>query len=537
MADNLIEYSRLAGEYYTGLDDKYKIDKSNYLNAVYTYAVPAVHTSFIDTSQALGPPSTIRVRPNKTVTEADGTVVASSKVSVTYREQFHSFKYYESLGSIYGAHNIIMDRKDSSQGVYIRERWHGEPIFAERIDSINADNLSRLDDTEGNCLLSLYAKLDDSEDGIDLEFDSITKDPDGRRFLDIFVGEFHLLPDNPRSIYRTNISWDIHPVSNRIQHNKSGKSICLSDGDNIQSFLSSNGIDVLSSNPDNSAYKKQISPMNSDFIEYYIGLARVPAISSRPKNMGSKIISMRHPDYLEAGAQIRWRSLKDRCSSWIRIYDGTDISKVISEDVFRNGHYVVNTKIRIDIDKFKAYLEHLNSGIDEKIDWKLLLWLPWYSVLGHNSVDTVIYPKLSSFIDAFDQLEFKVPDNYKSNGAFHFTIKVWNSDKSNLIYYDSSDASEEFYFDKEIFPDGIKKGKWYISNQSNNETYVEISSGRIKFNSDYEVGHGVNHEDYGTIRYIPSNDLSAYIVQNPGIYVQIVTHDGTLNNNPGLTIK
>ena len=531
-----VHYSRLAGPYYAGLDSKYKTDKSNLNNSLYTFAVPAAHPEFDNTTEASGPPQNTRVSKTGTVTNQDGSIVSSAVVSTTYREPFHSFKYYESLGSIYGYHNIIMDRKEASTHLYTREKWQTEPVYIERIDSLNIESPSQLDSTISNCAMTFHAKLNpDSSIGLDLDFDNITVDQDGQKYLDIFIGEYHLLPNTPRSVYRSNISWDIHPVIGPKQNkNRLGESSCLVDGQSLKDLLEKNHVDTDISR-ESKLSKDPISPAFSNFIEYYAGIAKVPGISSRPKQMQNGNVSMRHPMYLEAGAQLRWKSLKERCSSWMRIYDGTDFKDILSIDAYRPGHYVFNTKIRVNIDKLKIYLEHLNQDVQEKVEWKIILWLPWFSVLGHDTIEGVEYPKLSTFIESFDQVEFKVPSNYKSGGSFHFTIKIYAADKETLLYSESSNSSIPSYYNSNVFYSSIRPGRWYIA--YGDEEFEEVGRQNIRFNSDFEEGHGVNHEETGRIKYIPSNELSAYINSTQNLHMQIVTHDGTLKSDSEIVMK
>lgn len=531
-----VHYGELAGPKYAGLDERYKIDKSNLYNNVYTFAVPAVHPDYTETSEAIGPPNMVRIRPDKTVTDPDGTIVASARVNTTYREAFHSFKYFESLGSVYGYHNIIMDRKEVNDKLYTRERWQGEPVTIERIDSINVDNPSQLDSTTSNCLLTLHAKINRAaQAGIDLEYDSLVN-INGKQYLEIFIGEYHLLPNTPRSVYRTNISWDIHPVlDNKLHKNIYGESSCLEDGQTLSQLLTKNHITNVHTSGNTVLKKYPISQTASSFLEYYVGIAKVPTVSSRPKEMQANSLSMRHPNYLEAGAQIRWKSLKERCSSWTRIYDGSDLKELLSLDAYRPGHYVLNTKVLIDVEKLRIYLEHLNKDSETPIEWKILMWLPWFSMLAHDSIETITYPKLSTFIDSFDQVEFDMPANYKSGGSYHFSINIFDTDKTTLLYSESSDRTVPVYYNQDKFYSRIRAGRWYATDQQNE--FKEIDGKPIRFNADYESGHGVNHENYGKIKYIPSNELSSYIATSQNLFMQIVTHDGTLKSSSEITMK
>lgn len=520
-----VKYEVLAGPNYPGLEDKYMTDASNMKNKVYTYAIPAIHPSFGEKNEASGPPSNIKIVRDKTRKTSDGVYVATSSINTTYRQVFHSFRYFESLGSVYGSHNIIMD-KDNDAKTYMRELWQGEPIFAEKISKMGLMNSSRLDSTENSCALTIIASI--NSDG-EIEIDSGSPKKDGEDdYIEAYVGEFHLLPDSPNSIYRCNLSYDIHPIKDTIKNNNGN--YCVTNGDKLSKLTSSNRINP----PKNNAIlnKPSLSMIDSSFLEFYLGLSKLPGDTYRPIDMQKKDTSMRFPNYLEGGAGIRWRSLSDSCSTWIRIYDGTNLNDLDNVNHFDPGHYVVNTKVRINTTKLKIYIKDILENMGYNIPWKLIIYLPWFSMLGHDSVREFVYPKVSSFLDMFDQIEFKCPKNYKSGGSFHFTFELFSHDNEKLIFSESSNG--EIKYDSDFFMSKPKPGSWFFVNGDDKKA---IPKGEIKFNADHLEGSGINHEDYPNIGYVPSIEIANYITKNDGVYIRVLTHDGTLTNNNGLIFK
>lgn len=520
-----VRYEVLAGPNYPGLEDKYMTDASNKKNKVYTYAVPAIHPSFGQQTEASGPPSNIKIVRDRTRKTSDGAYIATSSINTTYREIFHSFRYFESLGSVYGSHNIIMD-KDNDAKMYMREIWQGEPIFAEKISKMGLTNTSRLDSTENSCALTLIASI--NSDG-EIEIDSGIPKADGEdEYLEVYIGEFHLLPDSPRSIYRCNLSYDIHPIQDTIKSNDGN--YCISNGDSLSNLTFSNGLDL----PQNDVVlnKPSLSITDSSFLEFYLGLSRLPGDTYRPIDMQREDISMRFPNYLEGGAGIRWKSLKDSCSTWIRIYDGTNLNELEDIEHLDPGHYVINTKVKINTSKLKIYIKDILQNMGYNIPWKLVIYLPWFSMLGHDSVREFVYPKISSFLDMFDQIEFKCPKNYKSGGSFHFSFEIFSHDNEKKIFSESSRG--ELYYDDDYFMSRPKLGTWFFID---GEDRRGIPKGIIKFNADHTDGSGINHEEYPNIGYIPSIEVANFITKNDGVYIRVITHDGTLTNNNGLIFK
>ena len=533
-----VYYSLLAGKYYYGLDNIYRANESFVKNVMHTFAVPAAHPTFISKDLAIGPPDVRRKEVIHSVNDF-GNPITITEIKSVYREPFHSFRYYESLGSIYGMHCIIMDYNGKNDDGNVRQQWESEPISIERIDRMNiVGEKSNYNSTEKMCALSIMATA--NQNGITLEYDkSYTKD--GEDFIEAFVGEYHLLPNNPSSIYRCNIAWDIHPhvgtyasmIDSKINHR------VIFDGDKKSSiYTDSNSSNVTYSNAaakDEAVQKKEINISNSHFVEYYLGTSKVSKLSTRPKDMQDSTLSMRHPNYMEAGSQIRWKSMRDKCTTWNRIYDGTNVADIINPNIVKSGHYVMNTKLLININKLKEYISELHSGISTEVKYKIILYLPYFSVLAHDSVEEIKYPKLASFIDMFDQLDFKIPINYKTGGSYHFILSFYDKDKETLLFRDSSLSTIGLYVNTAKTKMSIRKGKWYFINNSNKEFIEEIPDKPIRFNCDFETGHGINHEMYYNIRYSPSNDLISYITMNSGIYLKITTYDGTLREESGYT--
>lgn len=508
-----IHYSRLAGVNYKGISKINRTSLADLVNGVGTFAIPVAHPDYPLSTTADGPPPIYIVTDHKITTESDGTVVSTSKVRNAYREVYHSFRYYEALGSVYGSHNIIMDLKTFNSEPNI-ERWHTEPVDVERIDNLGITNPSKLDSTLGQCVLTLNVKR--NEDGtVSTQYETYSEDDE----VEVFIGEFHLLPNTPRNIYRCNLSWDFLPITE--EENK----FAAVDGMSVSSLFSNNGI---TNRYTGTVIKKPLTQAYSNFIQYELGVSRVPS-SNRPDVLDKDGINIRHPNYMEAGAEIRWKSLREACSSWIQIYDGSNLKDLMSLSATRTGHYALNTRAIINIEKLSAFLKTLPEH-----EYKIVLHLPWYSILAHDAISTVAYPRLSSFIDNFDMIEFKAPMVFKTGGSYHFTINIYSRDKETIIYSESTDGSDRIVGGD--IPEDIRAGRWVYQD---GEDYVSFPTGSIRFDSTYSTNHGINSNKRPIIRYYPSDDIMSYVSNNEGLSVQIITKDGTLVNNvnPTFTLK
>lgn len=489
-----VSFKKLAGDHYHTLDSRTGIGPRIVRNTLGTFSIPSVWNTF---DGYLGP------KKNKSFsTESSSGAYNSSgkiKTSLNYREPFHSFKYYESLGSMYGIHEIINERElfENDWGE-IREQWKSEPIYIDRYDRLrNSSRLSYNNSSNDICALSLIATPNGNN--VDFGFDQhIKHDENLKPYIEIHVGEFHLLPNTPRNVYRCNLANDILYIPD--------------------------GIDMFNSNKDVSAEVLDILPQpiptESSPIEFHVGICRLTDKSSRPKDFNSKELEARHPNYIEGGAQIRWKSLSDRCLTWVRVYDGTDLKRLLSSDAYRTSHYVLNTKIIIRLDKLKKII--LDHKMVDNSTYKILIHPPSYSFLPYDEIDHIKEPTMSMFVNEVSQIRFDVQRNYKSNGSFHYVLNIYDRDRETLLIRDSSSSKYEYYKNDSILDD-IKPGKWFIDGKPVNDE-------GIKFDSAYNY-HAINTESYGEVRYVLSDSMAKFIKDKERVYVSIETYDGTRQNN------
>ena len=245
----------------------------------------------------------------------------------------------------------------------------------------------------------------------------------------------------------------------------------------------------------------------------------------RPKDFNTKDLEARHPEYIEGGAQIRWKSLSDKCSTWTRIYDGLDLKDVLSSEAITPGHYVLNSKVIIRLNKLSDYIKSLNP--DELSNFKLLIHPPSYSILPYDEVSELTEPRVAMFVSEVSQIKFDIPRNYKTNGSFHFKLNVYDKDRETLIISDSSYPDIEFYKNPSVDVD-LKKGKWLIKIE---EELLEFGEKGIRFDSAYNNGSGTQTELYGEVIYSLSESLSKHLKDKERFYVSIETIDGTRQNN------
>lgn len=492
-----VHYKYLAGDYYRGTDKLTGIGPRVVHNVKNTFAIPSVW----DTFTGFHGPKQNRSFSSK-VNSGAGGGSGDVKVKVQYREPFHSFKYFEALGSFYGMHEIINEKEDLD-GTWqeIREKWKSEPAYIDRYDRLrNSSPLKYNNSSNDLSCISLLATVESGK--VDFGFQqSIKHDEDKKPYLEIHIGEFHLLPNTPRSIFRCNLSTDLLYIKEGIDH-------FIADEKIKSEVLNFPDQSVTSNSP----------------VEFYMGIAALGS-KNRPRDFNLNNLDGRHPNYIEAGAQIRWKSLSDRCSAWVRIYDGLDMSRVLSTDVYRNSHYVLNTKVIIRLDKLEELIL-AHGGVDHST-YKILVHLPSYSLLGYDMVKALKEPRAFMILSDISEVKFDVPRNYKTNGGNHYILKIYDTDKETLLFSDSTDTSIDIYKNPKIDVE-LKRGKWRVDYVNTNSS---IGPGDIPFNSSYKNNTGIPIEQYGTMIYTLSESLSKYLKDKEKVYASIEAYDGTRQNN------
>ena len=489
-----INISELAGKYYKPVDQKTGIPSGYIYNEINTFSVPSVHPSFEGYE---GPKEN---KDYKVGIQIPGTTNVPITEKLTYRIPFHSFKYYESMGSVYGMHGIINERESFEEGdVSITERWKSEPANIDRIDRLRCTGAkSHNTSYEDICALTIMSRLNDDGSYTHSYEDMIYENDSKQRELEIFIGEFHLLTNTPKSIYRCNLAADIQYIKE--------------------------GIDVF--NRDKLfapiVHNEKIRHNSNSFLEFELGLARTGSEASKPEFLLYDDLNIRHPHYIEAGAQIRWKSMKDRCTSWQKIFDGTNLSEKIENETHYPGHYVCNTKVKVNIDKLEDRLRSMQSAVPMS-DFRTIIYMPSYNILPIDNIISLKSPSVSMFIDDLEDIKFAVQRNYKSGGNIHYAIEMYKGDKSNLIFRDGTSEDYEKYIDNSV--DDIKYGKWMIS--LDGVSYSIYGNNKAMFDSTSHSNSGIDTEKYGTVKYIPDESLVKFITNNSGIYIRIMSYDGT----------
>lgn len=492
---SLIHSNSLAGNNWKEPDPSTGIQSGRVYNTVGTFAIPSVHASFEGFE---GP------KKNKILIydEKSGKKKRIIKTELTFREPFHSFKYFESLGSTYGMHEIINERETLGEDRSpIIDRWKSEPVYIERYSSMRpAVTLNYNNSDEDLCgfMEEIIKSLSAKDNGFKISFEELAKEIDGRKYLEFHVGEFHLLPNTPLAIHRCNLSADIITFKNGFK--------AFKDSDSMKS-------DVVP--------LPRISPTANHFLEFYIGIVRMKDGSVRPKEFNDKELNIRHPNNIEAGAQIRWKSLADSCMQWIRVYDGTDLKRLLSKDIYSSGHYVLNTRCRIDIEKLKAHLSTLELAEESH----LIIHPPSFNIIAFDTLSLLREPRYSRLITRLDKVEFDVQRNYKSNGGFHYKIMVHNEDKSVLLFSESTDA-EVGIFILENSGVSADRGTWRWSNLHGRD----IGGLQIPFSNSYVNNAGIDTELYGRMTYIFNESVSEWLSRYRKIHITLETNDGTALN-------
>ena len=179
---SLIHSNTLAGPNWKEPDSGTGIQSGRVYNTIGTFAIPSVHASF----EGFEGPKKNKILIYDTKPGAKKRLL---KTELAYREPFHSFKYFEALGSTYGMHEIINERETMGEDPSpIVERWKSEPIYIERYSSMRPSvtlNYNNSDEDLCGFMEEIIKSTDAKDNGFKISFEELAKGIDGRKYIEI----------------------------------------------------------------------------------------------------------------------------------------------------------------------------------------------------------------------------------------------------------------------------------------------------------------------------------------------------------------
>jgi len=317
---------------------------------------------------------------------------------------------------------------------------------------------------------------------------------------DIYFGEFFFLSNTYKVIKRTNIKTEL--LQDNVNHEHFG-------------YL----------NEDFEYPSDTVLGKYDSFMEWYLGYGPVPE-EQRPEFLSIPRITPTPCNLIHTESRRRWNSFRIECLSWIRIYDKSNINEEFKDRKVTPQSMIGQVRCTIDYDKVKEYLDQTFDslsypgypGVDNYVDYDIILYPPSMYMYPADSITEVLEPDVNSLNSFVDRVVFEAPNNFKTDGNFHYKIEFYTfSIKDGPIFITSSYEGSPYYEDE----------GWYFS-KDNQHSWAPVGEELPTFDNKYEVNHGTDGIFTSHIKYVLSKDIFEKVKNNPMIIFKIYQMDGTL---------
>lgn len=407
----------------------------------------------------------------------------------------YEFEYHQNCGELIGRYILSSPKNIEVPSIYFSQNIKAAPLY--RVGINDPETILNKND---NVLFKDFTHTKNSgllDINLDEYFTSDIAD-----FRNTFVfGEFHLITNLPHAIHRINLNYSLRDATNT----------------KYQDWPNLNGIPL----PTLLEVDKSAS-----FLEFYLGYSKIPTLD-RPfefiEDSQYKVTpTFKHP--LKATDRLNWKTLRETCFRWTRIYDKSNIGDKLALLDLRPGHYLCQIKCVINEAKLKAFM---NSAVDASTyingvpkEFKIIFYPPSMNLYQVDSVTNVVEPGLNAINPFVDRVIFKAPQNYKTDGNIHFRLVFLTDKSSEDILFSTS--SYEFFEDFEAF-------QWSVS--KDNKTWKQFSSATPTFNNNYEEENGMDSEQIKYIKYQLSDNIKQILKDKADISFRIYQLDGTKRVN------
>ena len=408
----------------------------------------------------------------------------------------YEFEYYEHGGELIGKYNMRLVGDPPAPPAYFSQNASlttGNKLPVENM----AMNISPDD---GFLFFNVTHNHNDGSPLVVIEQPVFSTDADYNNTA--LFGEFHLLPNNPASIKRVNLNYDIL------------------QGDNVYSSWTNKA----GANPLPTVKQEETAPI----IEWYMGYRRIPTLD-RPDEMlidpsTSEAVTPTIASPVLATDRLGWKTLRSSCYKWTRVYDELNLVDLFGDEIPRSGHYLMQFKAIINKDRLA---EFINTNVDSSEyeaetesqirDYKVLLYPPSLYMYPADAVDNIDSPNLNAINDFLDDIVFEAPRNYKTDGNIHYQIEFLTAKNSTDILFQTSSYSGH---------DWNEGFQWYTS--IDGETWNSFTPSLPTFDNTFNEVNGSDSERVKYIKYELSDEANELLRNRADILFRIKQLDGTL---------
>jgi hypothetical protein len=225
------------------------------------------------------------------------------------------------------------------------------------------------------------------------------------------------------------------------------------------------------------------------------------------------------PNRTSGTGGLKWKTLRNTCFSWVRVYDKMGMLEYFLDDIPADGQYVVQIKCVIRKDRLLSFL---NNSVDSGLylggeqDYRIVIYPPSFYLYPADTVSKTIVPKINAINDIVEEIVFETTNNYKTDGNIHYMIEFLTAKNSGDILFRTSTYDEHDYHE------GFQ---WFES--PDQLEWNPISSGLPEFKNSYSESNGSDSEQTRYIKYVLSEDARSSLDGLPNILFRIKQLDGT----------
>lgn len=429
----------------------------------------------------------------------------------------YEFEYYENSGELVGRYKLFDNDAEIASEVFLTQNlsrvraagsYFNQNVNITKFDSFDLENPAQnISPQESILFLEVkhtYNDVDDEDVEILHPFLNdafILANPDALNVY--FLGEFHFITNTLKSVKRVNFAYDI-----------------LQDLKEKEDFEHKKISYVPFPKP-------ILATEATSFVECYFGYARLPERDRPVKNLDrDDYPSLKSP--IIGTDWVKWKTLGAVCGNFRRTYNGDELGDYFTTLDRDDGNYLCQFKYQINKDKLKTAItarfdgsgyEEDELGVKTKV-YQILLYPPSIYLYPAKNVTEMVRPILNSINDPVDEIVFKAPQNYKSDGNTHFGIKFFESKVSQTKIFETSSYFESDYFEEFLWQ--------YNTTSDPDSDYADIPSGKPEFSNIYTDDAGADSESTTYIKYVLSENAKIAIKDKTDIIFKITQLDGTL---------
>lgn len=400
-------------------------------------------------------------------------------------ESQYDFKYYDNCGEVVGKYEFGKVGKTTLSPIYFAQN--------AKVDTPRSlemyDNEVMISDEDGMLLVDFSF----GPEGLILSENFYSDSPELKNT--VYLGEFHLLTNNPSTIKNFGLSFELK--------DSLGRHISKWD-------------DLRAQDPKNPTVSFG-EPYS--LVDFAFGYARIPN-TDRPWDMieESEAVTPTYKDPIYATDRITWKTLRETCFRWIYASDGDSFDDIDGDRDNRNGHYLMQCRARVIESKLLDFMTSMvdYSEWESNKDFRIVIYPPSLKIKPLDNVIKLISPRENFTNRSMREIVFEVPQNYKRDGNVQYSIDILTEESDKDILFRTSSYGND--------PD-FEEFQWHESDDG--KSWRPITSSAPTFNNSYQEINGSDSELSKFIKYELSYRAQEKLKNLSNLKMRIGQIDGT----------